>query len=65
MTVSKRQQEHVNKYISQHYDQIKFTAAKGERERIKAAADRAGVSLSEYIRQAIAERIAKDEDGQV
>ena len=45
-----------NKYISKAYDRINLLVPKGDKEQIRAAADAAGQSVNEYIRQAIAER---------
>ena len=47
---------HQNDYISKAYDRINLLVPKGGKEQIQAAADAAGQSVNEYIRQAIAER---------
>lgn len=60
MAVSKAQQKAVQKYVSSNYDDIKVRVPKGEREKIKAAAEVAGMSVNEYIIDAI--RIKMNED---
>ena len=56
MTVSKKQQASVNKYVRENYDRILVTMPKGKKEGIKASADRAGQTVNSYINQAIEER---------
>lgn len=58
MTVSKKQQAHVTKYVSSHYDQIKITVPKGERQRYKAAAEQLGVSVNQLFINAVEQFIA-------
>ena len=48
-----------NEYISKSYDRINLLVPKGGKEQIQTAADAAGQSVNEYIRQAIAERQGK------
>ena len=45
------------KYNAKAYDNIAFTVPKGERDFIKSAAEAAGESLAEYIRNAIKVRM--------
>ncbi len=59
MTVSKKQQANVTRYVSKHYDQIKITVPKGERDRYKALAARLGVSVNQLFVQAV-ERYIED-----
>lgn len=42
-----------NRWNTEHYDIIRFTVPKGEKDTIQNQAAKAGVSLSEYIRLAI------------
>ena len=49
-----------NKYNSKAYDWINFTLPKGEKEVVRAAAEKAGQSVNAYIAQALAERMARD-----
>lgn len=58
MTVSKKQQANVTRYVSKHYDQIKITVPKGERDRYKALAARLGVSVNQLFVQAVEQFIA-------
>lgn len=58
MTVSKKQQANVTRYVSKHYDQIKITVPKGERDRYKALAARLGISVNQLFVQAVEQFIA-------
>ena len=51
--VSRAQQKAVNKYVKNNYDKILVTVPKGDREKIKAAADAAGESVNAYIKKAV------------
>jgi len=42
-----------NRWNSAHYDTIRFTVPKGEKEKIQAQASASGQNLSEYIRSAL------------
>lgn len=53
MTVSKKQQAHVNKYISTHYEHIAIRVKTGERARYKAAAEQLGVSVNQLFINAV------------
>lgn len=58
--VSKKQQGHVNKYISKAYDRINLTVPKGQKEIIKAHAESKGESVNGFIQRAIDEAIKKE-----
>ena len=58
MTVSKKQQANVTRYVSKHYDQIKITVPKGERDRYKRLAAKLGVSVNQLFVQAVEQYIA-------
>lgn len=49
-----------NEFIAKNYDQVRFVVPKGKKEKIKAAADLAGVSVNGYIAQAIEEKMKRD-----
>lgn len=49
-----------NKYQAANYDRINILVSKGYKEKVKNAADAAGVSLSAYIVGAIDEKISKE-----
>ena len=49
-----------NEYNSKAYDRINFILPKGEKEKVRAAADQAGQSVNAYIAQALAERMTRD-----
>lgn len=59
MTVSKKQQANVTRYVSRHYDQIKLTVPKGSRDRYKSLAARLGISVNQLFIQAV-ERYIED-----
>ena len=58
--VSKAQQKAVNKYVKNNYDKILLTVPKGQREIIKAAAEKAGDSVNGYITTAIRQRMERE-----
>ena len=53
-------QNYDNKYITEKFDRINFVMPKGTKEKIQAAASREGISNAEWIRQAIAEKLARN-----
>lgn len=57
----KDNQKHVNKYISNNYDRINVTVPKGEKDRIKEAADKNGESVNSLINRAVFEEVARIE----
>lgn len=62
MTVSKKQQANVTRYVAKHYDQIKITVPKGERDRYKALAARLCLSVNQLFIQAVEQYIADNID---
>lgn len=61
MPVSKAQQRAVNKYMKENYDEIKVRVNKGQKEVIKAHADKHdGGSVNKFINRAIDEAIDRD-----
>ena len=46
--------------LTEKYDRIQLVVKKGEKDTIKAAADKAGQSVNAYIAQAIRERMGRD-----
>ena len=60
MTVSKKQQASVNKYIATHYDRINVSFPKGTRDRI-AATLKDGESVNAFIIRAVNEALARKE----
>ncbi|MCD8160147.1 MAG: type II toxin-antitoxin system HicB family antitoxin [Clostridiales bacterium] len=63
MTVSKKQQASVNKYVAAHYDRVNITMPKGRREVIKAHAEAQGESVNGFINRAISETMERDGEG--
>lgn len=59
-TISKAQQAAVNRYVKNNYDRINVTLPKGEKALIQKAADNLGMSVNNYIRTAIREKMAAD-----
>lgn len=49
-----------NTFISQAYDRINLTVPKGEKEAIKAHADRQGESVNSFINRAIKETMDRE-----
>ena len=60
MPASKAQQKAVAKYMKNNYDEIKIRIAKGEKEIIKAHAERQGESVNGFIKRAINEAMERD-----
>ena len=53
MTVSKKQQASVNRYIAKSYDRINLTVPKGKKEIIQNFAQSIGESVNGFINHAI------------
>jgi len=60
LTVSKKQQASVNKYVKENYDRILLTAPKGKKEEIKAHAESRGESVNAFINRAIDETMERE-----
>lgn len=60
MAVSKKQQACVNRYIKNHYDEIKVRVDKGQKEIIQAHASAQGEKVNEFIKRAIKETMERD-----
>ncbi len=60
MTVSKKQQASVTKYVKDHYDRISVTVPQGKRDQIKAHAESQGESVNGFVNRAIDETIDRD-----
>jgi uncharacterized protein (DUF1778 family) len=53
-----------NKYNKKAYDRISLVVPKGEREKIRKAAEAVGESVNRYVNRAIAARMeGKNEEG--
>lgn len=61
MPSTEAQKRASRKYMANHIDAMRFDAPKGFKERVRAAAERAGVSPSTYMRDAIIARMEQDE----
>ena len=53
----------VSKYEAANYDKVLLRMPKGERDKIKAHADKKGESLNGFINRAIDETVERDGDG--
>lgn len=62
MTVSKKQQASVHKYVREHYDRISVTVPQGKKDQIKAHAESLGESVNGFINRAIDETMERDKD---
>ena len=61
MAVPKSNQKAVAKYCKNHYDELKLRVPKGEKELIKAHAEKFdGGSVNAFIQRAIAETMERD-----
>lgn len=49
-----------NDFIKQAYDRINLTVEKGQKEVIRAAAERVGEKVNTYIKNAIAQRMERE-----
>lgn len=49
-----------NRYNAKAYDRIAVVVKKGEKDRLKAHAEKHGESLNEFIKRAISEQICRD-----
>lgn len=60
MTVSKKQQACVNKYVRTNYDRVNVTFPKGKKDIIKAHAEKKGESVNAFINRAIDETMERE-----
>ena len=58
---NQKKQNYDNEYIKNNKDRINFVMDKGTKERIMKAAARINISKSEFLRQAINEKLDKIE----
>ncbi len=62
LTVSKKQQASVTKYVKDHYDRISLTVPQGKRAEIKAHAESLGESVNGFINRAIDQQLQRDKE---
>lgn len=60
MAISDAQKRAVAKYKAQNYEQIKIDVKKGTRDEWKAAAEKAGKSLAQFIVDAVEHEIENE-----
>lgn len=60
MAMSEAHNRATRKYQAAHIDQIRFDAPRGFKDRVQQAAQAAGVSPSQYMRDAILQRMESD-----
>lgn len=62
MAVSKAQQKAVSKYMKENYDEVKVRMPKGQKEVIKAHAEKHdGGSVNAFINRAITNQMTQDD----
>lgn len=59
---TKAQQRAVHKYVKNHYDRIEVRLWKGYREKIQDHASAAGESVNAYIKKAVDDRMASEDN---
>ena len=57
MAYTEAQKKATNKWIKNNYDRINVTLPQGQKEVWKTAAEREGLSLNDFIRKCVAEKI--------
>ncbi len=62
MPISKSQQKAVHKYVKNNYDRIEVTVKKGEKDRLKAHAEKQGETLNGFINRAIDTQVQADNE---
>lgn len=60
MAISKAQQRATAKYVKSSYDRIDLKVPKGNKDKIKAHADKKGESVNGFINRAIDETMERD-----
>ena len=60
MPISDARKRANKKYNDTHTDQIRFDAPRGFKDRVQLAAQAAGVSTSQYMRDAILQRMGQE-----
>lgn len=60
MTISKAQQKSVRKYVKQNYDLFQVMFPKGQKDVIKAQAEKQKESINQYINKAVNERLKRE-----
>lgn len=61
MPISDARRRANEKYNAKAYEEIKIRVKKGQKDIIKAAADKSGDSLNEYINKAILQRMEQEQ----
>ncbi len=61
MTVSKKQQASVSKYVREHYDRISVTVPQGKKAELQKHAMAQGESVNGFINRAIDETMERDQ----
>ena len=63
--MDKKQIDYINQYKKDHYKRVVIEYKKDKYSVIKAAADRAGTSVNGYIKNAVDEKIKRDDDSEI
>lgn len=56
-----RKAEYDNQYAKEHYSRLNLSLLPGDIEYIRTAAKASGLSYSQYVLQAVREKVARDE----
>ena len=60
MAVSKAQQKAVHKYVKNNYDRVSLMLYKGQKDIVKAHAEKQGETLNGFINRAITETMERE-----
>lgn len=62
MATSKALQKAVSKYNKKSYDRLYILVKKGDKDKIKAVADKNGLSLNQFVTMAIDEKMNNEQE---
>lgn len=60
MTEVKKRNEYLHEYRREHYDQVNINVPKGMKEKWKQYAKESGVSLNQFLADAVEEKVMRD-----
>lgn len=60
MSISKKQQASVTKYVKEHYDRVSLTIPQGKKAIIREHAAERGETVNAFINRAIKETLERD-----
>lgn len=53
------QRKYINKYMAEHYERVNVLFVQGTKEKVTEAAKKLDINISEFIRQAVDEKLSK------